>query len=90
MEAYWGKLLLAVVLGLMGIYLILSALFKPIKLLWRLGVLFVGGVILLFVSNLVLYFWGISLPYNLVTILVAGILNIPGIILLIILKSVVG
>ncbi|MHB1419702.1 MAG: pro-sigmaK processing inhibitor BofA family protein [Bacillota bacterium] len=71
-------------------YLIGRVLTKPLKLLVRLVVNSLFGLLLLWGFNFLGTFLGITIPINIITILTAGFLGIPGLILLIILKILVG
>lgn len=48
------------------------------------------GVALVFLCNMVLSFWNIGIPNNLVTTSIAGGLGAPGVALLFALKFVIG
>ncbi len=77
------SIILAYALGLILLYIIGWVLVVPLKLLFRLiwnGIL--GGLMLLAI-NLVGGFFGLYININPVTALVAGLLGIPGVILII-------
>ncbi|ATW28724.1 hypothetical protein DCMF_18235 [Candidatus Formimonas warabiya] len=65
-------------------------LFKPVKLIVKLLINGATGFILLWLINTFGGTMGIFLPINLVTILVAGILGIPGIFLLFFMKLILA
>ncbi len=82
--------LLAFFFGLLVLYLVAKLLYLPIKIVFRLlGNAIVGGLLLL-IFNLIGGFWGLSIGINIITALVVGILGVPGIIMLIILKAITG
>ena len=62
--------------------LLLRVLFLPMKLLWKLVLNGICGVLLLGLVNLTAGLSGFSLPVNPVTAVVAGGLGLPGILLL--------
>ncbi|MEW6662844.1 MAG: pro-sigmaK processing inhibitor BofA family protein [Bacillota bacterium] len=79
-------------LGLLVLLLVLAGkiLLKPFKLLFRLLYNSLVGIILLWLANLIGGAIGLFLPLNLVTILIAGFLGIPGVLLLLIMKALMG
>ncbi|NLC12043.1 MAG: pro-sigmaK processing inhibitor BofA [Firmicutes bacterium] len=80
--------ILAFFFGLLVLYLVAKLLYFPLKVMLRLlGNAVIGGLLLL-IFNAVGGFWGLTIGINVITALVVGILGIPGIILLIILKSI--
>jgi inhibitor of the pro-sigma K processing machinery len=78
-----GVLILLLLLGM-------KLLLKPIKLLFRLLYNSLVGIVLLWLANLIGGGFGLFLPLNVVTILIAGFLGIPGVILLLIMKALLG
>ncbi|MDD4803129.1 MAG: pro-sigmaK processing inhibitor BofA family protein [Syntrophomonas sp.] len=72
-----GLFLLAV------IYIGAQVIMKPVKLLWKLVTNSIIGLVLLLLVNYGAARFGFILPVNVITILVAGFLGIPGILLLI-------
>lgn len=76
----------AVLLGAFLIWIIGKVLLKPIKLVVKLLYNSIIGLVLLLVLNFVGGYIGITIAINLVTVLVAGFLGVPGIILLMILQ----
>ncbi len=77
------NIIIAVLFMLVILYLIAQVFLKPIKLLWKLILNSAIGLILLLAINFVGAFFSFILPVNLVTILIAGFLGIPGLMLLI-------
>ena len=72
-------LLIPIVVGL----LVLKFFFSQIGCLWKIAVNSASGFICLWLLNLISGFTGIVFEINIVTVLVAGFLGIPGIILLV-------
>ena len=68
-------LLIPVLLGIT----LLRLLLKPIRLMVKLALYSAGGFLCLWLLNTAAPFTGISLPINAVTVLISGILGIPGI-----------
>jgi len=68
---------------LIVIYVGAKVMMKPIKLLWKVAINSVIGLVLLLLVNYGAAQFGFVLPVNIITILVAGFLGIPGILLLI-------
>lgn len=83
------KLLMLLVAGaavLVGVFS-LAVLFKPLGLLLKLALYAVTGVIFLSICNLILGFLDMHLAVNLFTILIAGILQVPGVIMLLVINQ---
>ncbi|MCF6462372.1 pro-sigmaK processing inhibitor BofA family protein [Clostridium sp. Cult1] len=80
--------ILAFVFGLFLLYIIGILLVIPIKMIIKLIVNGVLGGILLLIVNLIGGFIGISIAINPLTAIIAGILGIPGIILLLIIQNI--
>ena len=64
--------------AVMGI-LLLRALVMPIRLAWKMGLYVGSGLLCLWLLNLTSGITGLLLPVNAVTVLLAGILGVPGI-----------
>ncbi len=77
------NIVIAALFMLVIIYLIAQVLLKPIKLLWKLILNSAIGLILLLTINFVGAYFSFILPVNIITILIAGFLGIPGLLLLI-------
>jgi inhibitor of the pro-sigma K processing machinery len=65
------------------LYLIAQVFMKPIKLLWKLLFNSAVGLILLLLANYIGGYLHFSLPINIITVLIAGFLGLPGILLLV-------
>lgn len=73
-------------LGVILLYAFARLLVLPLKLTLQLIGNAVVGVVLLLLFNLVGGFWGLHLPLNPITAVVAGFLGAPGVLLLFLLK----
>ena len=80
---YWG------LLAFTGIYLLSTIFYKPVKYLLRFTFYFLLGGFLLLSVNFLLSHFGIQLAVNPITMLTAGFLQIPGVVLLLILSYIV-
>lgn len=69
--------------GLLGMYLIGTVLFQPIRFLVRLAAYMLFGGCLLFAINALFGHLGLHVAINPVTLLTAGILQLPGVALLV-------
>lgn len=82
--------ILAYAFGLILLYIIGKALILPLRVLLRLVYnAVIGGIILVFLNAAGGYI-GINIAINPITSLVVGFLGVPGVIMLLILKYVVG
>lgn len=77
------NVIMAAIFLLVILYLVAQVFMKPIKLLWKLLFNSAVGLILLLVVNYIAGYFSFSLPINVITVLIAGFLGLPGIILLI-------
>ncbi|NLW08196.1 MAG: pro-sigmaK processing inhibitor BofA [Clostridia bacterium] len=82
------QLAFAVLFLLFVLYLLGSILLKPLKLIFKLVVNSLLGVVLLWVFNFLGAFFNFFIPLNVVTVLIAGFLGLPGLILLVVLNLV--
>ncbi len=82
------NIILAYAVGLILLYVLGWVLLIPlkwlVKLMWN-GIL--GGIIL-FILNLIGGIWGISIGLNAFNAIIVGLLGIPGVILLLVLKYI--
>lgn len=65
------------------IFIIAQIIMKPIKLVWKLVINSIIGLVLLMLTNYIGAYFNFSLPLNILTVLISGFLGIPGILLLI-------
>lgn len=77
------NVVIAALFMLVVIYIIAQVLLKPIKLVWKVLLNSVIGLILLLVFNYIGSYFSFSLPINFITVLITGFLGIPGLLLLI-------
>ncbi|MCL5779663.1 pro-sigmaK processing inhibitor BofA [Desulforamulus profundi] len=78
----WKTIILSL-LGLFGLYLFGTIFARPLVLIGKLGLSLVLGGILLVLVNVVCGGLGIHIAINPFTLLTAGILQIPGVVLLV-------
>lgn len=69
--------------GLLGLYLVGTVLFRPLRFLIRLAAWALLGGVLLVAINTVFGHFGFHIAINPATILTAGILQLPGVVLLV-------
>lgn len=72
-----GALFLAVILLILA-----HVLWQPIRLIWKLLLNSAIGLVLLMVFNFFGGYFDFGIPVNIITVLVAGFLGVPGLILL--------
>ncbi|MDD3268954.1 MAG: pro-sigmaK processing inhibitor BofA family protein [Syntrophomonadaceae bacterium] len=77
-----ANVIMAALLLLVILYIIIQVFLKPVKLIWKILTNSLVGVILLLLSNYIGGYFAFVLPINIITVLIAGFLGIPGIILL--------
>jgi len=82
MFQYIGYFLIAIV----GLYVLVKVFSWPLKILFKLIINAVLGVVLLVIVNLIGKYFSFSIGINAITALIAGFFGIPGVIFLIILK----
>jgi len=73
------RVLLAYALGLLLLYLGARLVSAPVKQALRIVVNIAAGIVMLLLFNLLGRYFGIHVPLNPVTALVAGLLGVPGI-----------
>lgn len=77
------NIIIAAVVLLVVLFFIGQVLVKPVKLLWKLLLNSLIGLLLLLAVNYIGAYYAFSLPINVITVLIAGFLGIPGVFLLI-------
>jgi len=80
------NIIIAYAFGLFLLYLIARLLLVPLKILLKLVYNGLIGGAILFLVNLVGGYFGLYIPINPITALVAGFLGVPGVILLVLLQ----
>jgi len=78
--------IIMIAVAVVGVYLFIKLIKVPLKLLLHA----VSGFLLLIAAEFVCGFFDFSLGINLIKCIVAGILGIPGVIALVLLKIFVG
>ncbi|SHF11413.1 pro-sigmaK processing inhibitor BofA family protein [Desulforamulus putei] len=78
----WKTIILSL-LGLFGLYLFGTIFARPLVLIGKLGLSLVVGGILLVLVNVICGGLGIHIAINPFTLLTAGILQVPGVVLLV-------
>ncbi|GAB6179056.1 hypothetical protein JCM14036_03750 [Desulfotomaculum defluvii] len=84
----WKTVLLSLI-GLFGLYLFGTIFARPLVLVGRLSLSLIIGGALIFLVNFVCSGLGIHIAINPFTLLTAGILQMPGIVLLVLANYVV-
>jgi inhibitor of the pro-sigma K processing machinery len=77
------NIVIAALFLLVIIFIVAKVIMQPVKLLWKLIINSVIGLVLLLLVNYGAAYFGFALPINIITVLVAGFLGIPGILLLV-------
>ncbi|MBU3093910.1 pro-sigmaK processing inhibitor BofA family protein [Clostridium sp. CM028] len=73
-------------IGIVGMLIVVKLFSWPLKILVKLILNCVFGVLLLLLANFLGKYVGIVIPINAVTALIAGFLGVPGVIFLIIFR----
>ncbi|AEG58398.1 pro-sigmaK processing inhibitor BofA family protein [Desulforamulus ruminis] len=77
------KTIILSLLGLLGLYLFGTIFARPLVLIGRVGISLLVGGLLLALVNVACGGLGLHIAINPVTLLTAGILQIPGVVLLV-------
>lgn len=77
------NVIMAALFLLVILYIVAQVFLKPIKLLWKLIFNSAIGLVLLLAVNYIGAFVSFKIAINIITVLIAGFLGIPGILLLI-------
>ncbi len=85
-----ANLVMAALFLVVIIFIIAQLIMKPIKLIWKLLLNSVIGLLLLILANFVGAYFSFALPINIITVLISGFLGIPGILLLICFHLLLG
>lgn len=78
-----ANLVMAILFLLVIVFIIAQLIMKPLKLVWKLVINSIVGLVLLMLTNFIGAYFDFSLPLNVLTVLIAGFLGVPGILLLI-------
>lgn len=77
------NVIIAVLFLLVILYIVAQVIVKPVKLLWKILLNSVIGLVLLMLTNFLGGYFTFNVPVNIITVLIAGFLGIPGILLII-------
>ncbi|MDD4802659.1 MAG: pro-sigmaK processing inhibitor BofA family protein [Syntrophomonas sp.] len=77
------NIVIAALFFIIIIFILAQVIIKPIKLLWKLIINSAIGLILLSLVNYGGSYFNFELDINIITVLVAGFLGIPGVLLLV-------
>ncbi|NEU32678.1 pro-sigmaK processing inhibitor BofA [bacterium LRH843] len=80
-------ILISALVGLIIVLLVVGAPMKPVRFAGNIAVKFIIGALMLFFVNAIGTFIDIHIPINGATAAVSGILGVPGVILLILVKQ---
>jgi len=78
-----ANIIMAALFLIVIIYIVAQVIMKPIKLLWKIIINSAIGLVLLMVANYLAGYIDFNIPINIITVLIAGFLGIPGILLLV-------
>ena len=81
-----ATIITVIVCGLL-LWLLISIIRLPVKLFFKLLLNMLSGLALLFVFNFIGGFFDFALGINAVNALVAGVLGIPGVVLLVLIQN---
>lgn len=77
------NIVIAALFLLIVFYIIAQVAVKPIRLLWKLLINSAIGLVILLLTNYLGAYLDFNIPINILTVLIAGFLGIPGVLLLI-------
>ena len=80
--------IMAYIIGLLALYIVGMLLVIPIRLLIKLLINGLIGGLVLFLFNLIGGFFGLSLAISPLNAVIVGVLGVPGVILLLLLKVI--
>lgn len=86
-EFMGSVIFIGAIVALVALLFFSKASFKPLRLIGRIAVRFVVGALFLFCVNLFGESVGIHVPINIVTTGVSGLLGVPGVAALIVIKQ---
>ncbi|MBU3183034.1 pro-sigmaK processing inhibitor BofA family protein [Clostridium psychrophilum] len=75
-------------IGIVGMVVVVKLFSWPLKILVKLILNGVFGVLLLLIANFIGNYFGMNIAINAVTALISGFLGVPGVIFLIIFKMI--
>ena len=80
------NVIIAALFLLVILYIVAQVFIKQVKLLWKLLLNSAVGLVIVLIVNYLASYFDFSLPINIISVLIAGFLGIPGVILLICLQ----
>lgn len=89
-EFMGSVIFIGAIVALVALLFFSKASFKPLRLIERIAVRFVVGALFLFCVNLFGESVGIHVPINIVTTGVSGLLGVPGVAALIVIKQFIA
>ncbi|AKQ71160.1 sigma-K factor-processing regulatory protein BofA [Bacillus licheniformis] len=89
-EFMGSVIFIGAIVALVALLFFSKASFKPLRLIGRIAVRFVVGALFLFCVNLFGESVGIHVPINIVTTGVSGLLGVPGVAALIVIKQFIA
>jgi inhibitor of the pro-sigma K processing machinery len=87
MELNWTTILLCLI-GLFGLYLLGVFVVRPLRFIFRLAIYLVVGGVLITVVNLISTNFGLHIALNPFTLVIAGMLQVPGLMLLLLMAYI--
>ncbi len=85
-----GSVFAAAVFGLFMLYILSRIFYQPLRVLLRAAVHLLAGGILIVAYNLAGSAWNLTVGLNLVSALVVGVMGLPGLLMLIALRHILG
>lgn len=82
-------ILISILAGLIIVLLVVGAPIKPVRFIGNLAVKFIIGALMLFFVNAIGTFFNFHIPINGITATISGVLGVPGVVLLIMIKQFV-
>lgn len=76
---------IVLIFAAIAVVIVAKLLAWPVKKIVKLALNVIGGILLIFLVNTFGSNIGITIPFNILTALIAGVLGIPGVVLLILL-----
>ena len=84
------NVIIAFCTGLMILGVLLKVMSAPFKMMWRFFLNVVFGGLALWIFNLMGGLFGFTLNINIITAFIVGFLGMPGVVLLVVLKFILG
>lgn len=82
------NILMGVALALFALYLLVRVLYFPVRMAVKAGTHLLGGMVLLVLFNLVGSLWGFTIGVNFFSGIMVGLLGLPGLAMLILLRVI--